>query len=128
MLFLAVAIVFLANPFLFSDFRLWIEEMASKGTLSRPPSGLITSAAVFFGLIGVSGFVQAAIRLRLVKFSRRVLADILSGIALVVFAYLIALYGSHVITLLLTLVIEVAVCGILLISYGVMLFVFFKER
>jgi hypothetical protein len=128
MLFLAVAIVFIANPFLLSDLRLWVEKMTNDGVLTRPPIGLITSAATFFVLIGVSGFIKAAIRLRLAKFNRRVFADILSGIALILFAYLITLYGSHVITWLLIFAIEAAVCGVLLISYAIMLFVFFKER
>jgi hypothetical protein len=128
MLFLAVAIVLIANPFLLSDFRLWVEKMTNDGVLTRPPVGLITSAATLFFLIGLSGFIKAAIRLRLAKFNRRVFADVLSGVAPVSFAYLITLYGSHVITWLLVLAIEAAVCGVLLISYSIMLFVFFKER
>lgn len=128
MLLLALAFVFLANPFLISDFRLWVEKITNEGVLIRPPRGLITSAAIFFVLIGISGFIKAAIRLRLAKLSGRVFANIFSGLVLVIFAYLITIYGSHVITWLLTLVIEAAVCGILIILYGVVRFVFLKEH
>ncbi len=83
---------------------------------------------MFFALVGASNFVQSVVRFRLAKFSRRVLTDIFSGTALLVFAYLIALWSSHVITFLSVLVIEVAICGALLIAYGVILFVFFKEH
>jgi hypothetical protein len=128
MLLFAVAIVFLENPFLVSDFRLLIERITNEGILIRPPRGLITSAAIFFVLIGLSGFIKAATRLRIAKLSGRVFADVFAGLALVLFAYLITLYGSHLITWLLTLAIEAAACGILLVLYGIVRFVFFKEH
>jgi len=55
---LAVGIVFVVNPKLFSDFRLWIDQMRIMENLVRPPRGLIVSAIVFFGLIGLSDFLQ----------------------------------------------------------------------
>jgi len=62
--------------------------------LIRPPEGLVSSAILFFTLIGLSNFFEAGIKLWITKVMRQVLADILSGVALVLFAYLIHLYGS----------------------------------
>ena len=88
---LIVGIVFVANPNLVSDFSSWIEQMTDEQHLIRPSEGLVSSAILFFGLIGLSDFFKAGIRLWIAKVMRQVLADILSGVALVLFAYLIHL-------------------------------------
>ncbi len=123
---LIVGIVFTANPNLVSDFQLWIEQMANEQNLVRPRIGLITSAIVFFGLIGLSDFFMAGIRLWIDKSRRRVLVDILSGIALVTFAYLIYLYGSYALTWQTVVAIEVVVIGLLVIAYSTARYVFWK--
>ncbi len=98
-----------------------------KGTLTRPPTGLIGSATLFFRLMGLTSFIQAAVRFRFARLNKRALADTLSGLALIAFSYLIALWNSRIVTFLSMLTFEFAVCGILLILYAVMLFTLFKK-
>jgi hypothetical protein len=117
---LAVGIVFVANPNLVSDFRIWIEQMTTMENLVRPPRGLIISAIIFFGLIGLSHFFKAGIRFWIAQSRRQVLADILSGTALTLFAYLIYLYGSYALGWQMILAIEAVTVGLLLILYSVM--------
>jgi len=95
--------------------------------LLRPSQGLITSATLFFGLIGVSNFVVAGVRLMLDKTARRAFSDTLSGIALVIFSYLIHLYGSHAVTWQMVLAIEIVAIGLLVILYGIVLRPFLKK-
>ena len=124
---LIVGIVFIINPSVFSDFRFWVEKMTSEKVLSRPPQGLITSATLFFGLIGVSDFFVAGVRFMADKRKRRVLVDILSGIALILFSYLIHLYGGHALAWQVVLAIEVVACGLLVVLYSVLLYLFPKK-
>jgi len=124
---LIVGIIFLANPNLVSDFRLWIERLTTEKTLSRPPQGLIDSATLFFGLIGLSNFFLAGIRFMANKAMRRVLADILTGVALVLLSFLIYLYGSHVLAWQMVLAIEAVACGLLIILYSLMRYIFPKK-
>lgn len=123
---LIVGIVFTINPNLISNFQWWIEQMANKESLVRPPRGLVTSATLFFGLIGLSDFFTAAIRLWIGKPRRRVLVDVLTGIALVIFAYLTYLYGSYTLTWQMAVAIEVVVIGLLVIAYSLARHVFWK--
>jgi len=116
---LVVGMVFVASPNIVSDFSLWIEQMTTAQDLIRPPEGLILGAITFFGLMGASDFFKAAIRLRIARSRRRVLTDMLSGIALVLFAYLIFLYGSHVLRWQMVLAIEAVAVGLLVILYSV---------
>lgn len=124
---LIVGIIFVINPNVFSDFRLWIEKLTNEKALSRPPQGLITSATLFFGLIGLSDFFVAGVRFMTDKAKRRVLADILSGIALILFSYLIHLYGGHALTWQMVLAIEIVACGLLVVLYSVLLYLFPKK-
>lgn len=123
---LAVGIIFVANPNLVSDFRLWIEQMTTMENLVRPPRGLIISAIIFFGLIGLSDFFKAGIRFWIAQSRRQVLADILSGTALTLFAYLIYLYGSYTLGWQMILAIEAVAVGLLIILYSIMRSVFLK--
>lgn len=115
------------NSNITSDFSLWIEQLTSQKTLIRPPLGLITSAILFFGLIGVSNFFMAGIRFMTYKARRRVLSDILSGVALVLFSYLIYLYGVHMLAWQVVLAAEVVVCGFLVILYTIVRHLFLKS-
>jgi hypothetical protein len=124
---LIVGIIFLANPNAVSDFRLWIEKLTTEKTLSRPPQGLIDSAALFFGLIGLSDFLLASVRFMAHQRLRRVLVDILSGVALVLFSYFIYLYGGHTLTWQMTLAAEAVTCGLLIILYSVLRYLFPKK-
>jgi hypothetical protein len=126
-LLLVIGIVFLAHPNLISDFRLWGETMTTEKTLSRPPQGLIDSAALFFGLIGLSDFFMAGVRLMADKRMRRVLVSILSGVALVLFSYFICLYGGHALSWQMTLAAEAVVVGLLVILYSLLRYLFPKR-
>jgi len=124
---LIVGIIFLANPNAVSDFRLWIEKLTTEKTLSRPPQGLIDTAALFFGLIGLSDFFLAGVRFMAHQRLRRVLLDILSGIALVLFSYFIYLYGRHTLTWQMALATEAVTVGLLVILYSVLCYLFPKK-
>jgi len=124
---LVVGVVFLANPNVVSNFSSWIEQMTNENALSRPPQGLIDSATLFFVLIGLSNFLLAGIRFMADKVMKRVLADILSGVALVLFAYLIYLYGRHALAWQMVLAVEAVACGLLIILYTVLRYLFPKK-
>jgi len=124
---LIVGVIFLANPNLVSDFRLWVEKLTTEKAISRPPKGAIDSAALFFGLIGLSDFFLAGVRFMADKRMRRVLADILSGIALVLFSYFIYLYGGHTLTWQMALAAEAVTCGLLIILYSILRYLFPKK-
>lgn len=126
MFLLIVGSVFLVNPNIISDFQLWIEQMINEQGLVRPTGGLINSATIFFGLIGLSNFFTAGIRLLVYKARRRALTDILSGVALTLFAYLIYLYGGDVLTWQVVLAIEAVVVGLLVILYSIVRYMFLK--
>jgi hypothetical protein len=58
---------------------------------------------------------------------RRILADVISGVALVLFAYLIYLYGVNALTWQMMLAIEAVTCGVLIIAYSVVRYLFPKR-
>jgi len=127
-LLIVVAITFLANSSLASELQLWIVRVAEEKTiLSRPPQGVINSATLFFGLLGISDFFVAGVRFAIDKNRRRAFADVLSGIALLLFSYLIQLYGSRAFAWPMVLIIEAVTCGVLVILYGVVLYAFSKK-
>jgi uncharacterized membrane protein HdeD (DUF308 family) len=126
-LLLVVGITFLANPNLISDFRFWIETMTTRKTLSRPPQGLIDSAALFFGLVAISNFVMVIVRFFANERMRRVLAGILSGVALALFSYFIYLYGTHTFAWTMVLAAEAVTVGLLVILYSVLRYLFPKK-
>jgi uncharacterized BrkB/YihY/UPF0761 family membrane protein len=121
-----VGIVFVANPNLVSDFSSWIEQMTDEQHLIRPPEGFINSAILFFGLIGLFDFFKAGVRLWIVEPRRQALGDILSGVALILFAYLIHLYGGYVLTWQMVLATEAIVVGLLVVLYSIVRYVFSK--
>jgi hypothetical protein len=122
-----VGITFVANPDMFSQFRTWSEQMSTQKSLLRPPQELIDSATLFFALIGASNFFLAGVRLVADKALRRVLADVLSGVALVLFSYLIYLYGIHGLSWQMVLAVEVIAVGLLVVSYSLARYLFPKR-
>ena len=124
---LAIGIVFTLSPSTASDFSLWVERMTTEKSAIRPPDGLIASAVLFFSLIGLSDFFQAGIGPWLSRSKRQVLGNALSGIALVVFAYLIYLYGDHLLAWHAVLAIEAIVVGLLVILYSTVRHAFSKQ-
>ena len=128
MFLIIVGIVFVANPSLFSDLISWIEQMADTQHLIRPNEGLISSAILFFILIGLSNFLEAGIKFwaAVAHARRRVFTDILSGIGLLLLAYLINLYGNHALSWQMVIAIEAIAVGLLVILYSVVKNVFLK--
>jgi hypothetical protein len=84
-----------------------------------PPEGLIYSATLFFSVVGIFDFAMAGIRLAAHDLKRRVFTDVLSGFALILFAYLIHLYIENYFTWQMVLGTEAIVCGILVTVYSI---------
>ena len=123
---LIVGTIFVANPNIVSDFRVWVEAMTNANAFAKPPLGLINSAALFFGLIGVSDFFVAGLRFVVQKRRRRILSGALNGVGLVVFSYLLYLYGKGTLRGLSVLAIEVVVIGLLVIVYAIARYLIMK--
>ena len=123
-----VGIVFTLNTGIFSDFGSWFEQMAAQKDFVRPPDDLISSAALFFGLIGASNFVMAGIRLAAGQAKRRALSDTLSGVALVLFAYLVNLYGTRSIEWQRVFAVEAVAVGLLIVLYTLVRYALLKSR
>jgi hypothetical protein len=73
--------------------------------------------SIFFGLIGLSNFFTAAVRLLLDKNTRRITSDVFSGVAVLALTYLIKLYADYAITGTMILALEAIVIGGLIIVY-----------
>ena len=115
---IVVGVILITNPNLFSEIGTLVEQMTDKGTVVRPPDGLIFSGAVFFGLMGVSNFIKVALRLAVDSSRRTALSEMHSGVALVCFAYFLHLYSNYAISWQLTLALEIVAIGLLVISYS----------
>lgn len=111
---LAVAVTFAANPNLLADLRLWISNWTTGSPFARPPQGVITSAALFFGVEGVLMFVLTWIRGAFRDRRTRVLGAGLQGIGNLVFAYLLTLYADRAATGGAVVAVLAAVIGTLL--------------
>ncbi|UCG44805.1 MAG: hypothetical protein JSV58_05270 [Candidatus Bathyarchaeota archaeon] len=128
MFLIIVGILFVANPSLFTDLVSWIQSMADAQELIRPNDGLISSAVLFFLLIGLSNFLEAGIKFwtRVAHVQRRVIADILTGVALLLMSYLVSLYGSHELGWQLVIGIEAIAIGLLVVLYSIVKYTFRK--
>ena len=114
---LIVGVVFSYNSSIIQNFVSWIQSLANQGTFVRPPISLISSASLFFGGLGVANLFVAVLRLMIDKVWRRILSDLLSGVGLLSFAYLINLYGEHLIAWTQVLAFGAIIFGILVIFY-----------
>jgi uncharacterized membrane protein len=74
----------------------------------------------------LSNFFKAGIRLWIAEARRQALGDILSGVALILFAYLIHLYGGYVLTWQMVLATEAIAVGLLVVLYSMVRYVFSK--
>jgi len=83
----------------------------------RGVGGSVGSAALFFGIMGAFGFFMAGLRLIIDRSRWRAVGEVLSALASLSFASLLALYGRRAITGTTALAIEVAVLGVLLIVW-----------
>jgi hypothetical protein len=120
LLLLIVGVVYQLNSGVFSEFISWVQGMGDVGIYIKPPDSMVNSVITFFRLIGASNFLTAIIRLQVDRTPKRIIADIFSGIALIVFAYLINLHFNGVMTWMVVLAYEAIVIGILVIV-GVLL-------
>jgi len=114
-----VGMVFILNLNVIDDFPQWIQDMTTQQRLARPPDGLLNAAKLFFILVGVSNCVMASIRIVVNDVKSRIVADALSGVALVLFAYFIQLYAARSITWLAALAYEAIAVGLLVMLYSV---------
>jgi len=101
--------------------------MTTAKKLSRPTQDLIDSATLFFGLIGLSDFFLAGVRFMAHQRLRRVLTDILFGVALAFFSYFIYLYGTGAFAWQIVLAAEAVTVGLLVILYSVLRYLFPKK-
>jgi hypothetical protein len=112
-----VGTVFLANPGLFTDFELWTKGFTATGGIPRPPGTMIWSAVIFFAAAGVFDFVTAGIRHGLKGRPRKVLQDIMTGLAKLVLAGLTYLYLGRSISGPVVVASELVIIGFLIIFY-----------
>lgn len=124
---LIVGIVFIVNTNIISDFRVWAEQMINEQHLIRPPKELINSAILFFSLLGLTDFFKASIRFWVDPARGRGLGEIVSGVALILFAYLIHLYSTYAMTWQMVLAIEVITVGLLIVLYSIIRYKFLKN-
>lgn len=115
---IAVSVAVAVNPNLGSDLQAWTHLVSSQGTpFVRPPEGIITSAAWFFGVIGVLEFVAAALRWALRWVPLRVAGRILSAAGDLVFSSLLFLYSAKTISGTFLLAVLAGMVGVLLLIY-----------
>ncbi len=112
-----VGIVFLANPGLFTDFEAWVNSFTPGGGVPRPAGSMIVSAIIFFAAAGVFDFVTAGIRVAMKGRRRKVLSDVLTGVAWIVLAGFTNLYLGKTISGPVVIASELVVIGLLIIVY-----------
>jgi len=118
-IFLLIAgYILITNPWIPSYITQWFENLV-KGVFEPPSSQLRYIFALFLGLIGVSDFVIAGIRVALRQSWRRPLRDVLSGVGVISFAYLVYLNSKGLMTWQIVLVLGIIIFGILVILYGI---------
>jgi len=116
---LTVGIVFTMNPNIVDNFRLWIELINTAHMPKEPPKELIYSATLFFSVVGIFDFAMAGIRLAANDLKRRVLTDVLSGFALILFAFLLHLHIENNFSWSMVFGTEAIACGLLVTVYSI---------
>lgn len=112
---LVVGLVFQMNTGVHTDFLSWVRSMADSEAFVMPPRALINSAVLFFGLIGLSNFLEAAIRFLVDKDPGRITTDVLSGVGFLAFAYIINLWSLGSITWTMVVAYQAIIIGVLVI-------------
>src|SRR5437879_11619445 len=77
--FLVLGIVFYQNGNLLTELRRWWDQILAGRAAFRPPEGLIVSAGLFWGLLGVSNFGIAFLRWFFTRSRIRTLGALLGG-------------------------------------------------
>lgn len=114
---ISLGIVFSANPSLAAELRQWADHVTQAGPFVRPPEGVITSAALFFVIVGFLEFVSAFLRWSLRWMRTLVLSRVLTGVGDLVFAALLYLYSGFAVSGFLVLTALVAMAGVLLLVW-----------
>lgn len=99
------------------DFISWVESMGDAGYLIKPPIRLLDAAYSFFGLSGLANIVTVVLRFTVDKNPRRIMSDLLTGIGLGTFAYLISLYSVDTLSFSGFIGSQAIVVGLLIIVY-----------
>ena len=118
---LVVGVVFWLNPNVFGEFIAWVTLMADLEAYVDPPAVLTTGLTMFFGLIGGSNILTAAMRLFVDKNRGRILTDVLSGAALLTFTYLVSLLFRGEMVWTSVLAIEAIVVGASIVLYSILM-------
>jgi uncharacterized Zn finger protein (UPF0148 family) len=116
---LIIGIIFIANPNIGSQLNTWVNTMSKAQMLSRPRQEIINSAVLFFALVGLSDLFVSGLRFMIYRRKWRALRSSFSGVALIIFSYLIYLYGQHTLRWQVALAYEILVIGLLVILYAI---------
>jgi len=115
--FLVLGIVFYQNGNLLTELRRWWDQILAGRAAFRPPEGLIVSAGLFWGLLGVSNFGIAFLRWFFTRSRIRTLGALLGGTAMVTFSYFLYRYSLRDMSGSLVVSLEAAVIAVLLFVY-----------
>ncbi len=117
-LLIALSVIFAQNPNLITDIRDWFQLIATRNTVFvRPPEGVITAAAWFFGIMGVFEIAAAGLRVGLRWTRLRVAGRVLSGFGDLVFSALLFLYSAKTISGTFLIAVLAGAVGVLLLVY-----------
>ncbi len=115
--FLVLGVVFYLNGNLLTELRRWWDQILAGRAAFRPPEGLIVSAGLFWGLLGVSNFGIGFLRWFFTRSRIRTLGALLGGIAMVTFSYFLYRYSVRDMSGSLVVSLEAAVIAVLLFVY-----------
>jgi hypothetical protein len=123
----------MANPSVPAGLVDWVTLMADLSAPIRPQASLISSATLFFGLIGFSNLFTAVARVLMDKVWQRILPDLLAGAGFLrilpdllagagflALAYLVSLYAKGAITFTNVIAVEAIVFGVSVVLYAVL--------
>ena len=114
---LVLGIAFYLNGNLLTELRRWWDQVLAGRGAFRPPEGVIISAGLFWGLLGVSNFGIAFLRWFFTRSRIRTLGAILGGIAMVMFSYFLYRYSVRDMSGSLVVALEAGVIAVLLFIY-----------
>ena len=114
---LVLGIVFYLNGNLLTELRRWWDQVLVGRGAFRPPEGVIVSAGLFWGLLGVSNFGIAFLRWLFTRSRIRTLGALLGGIAMVMFSYFLYRYSLRDMSGSIIVALEAGVIAVLLFVY-----------
>src|SRR5437867_7908569 len=114
---LVLGIVFYLNGNLLTELRRWWDQVLAGRGAFRPPEGVIVSAGLFWGLLGVSNLGIAFLRWLFTRSRIRTLGALLGGIAMVMFSYFLYRYLLRDMSGSIVVALEAGVIAVLLFVY-----------